>query len=111
MGPNLLGAGRAHQGDHRVDAQAAAGVEAVHRDDELVVAEPGDEGGRKVLAGACVDGAAPGEELPGDDAEGPRGRLGSVKSCALPENWLQSRELSSSHRLQLQEAELSVSGG
>ena len=48
---------------------------------------------------------------PGDDAEGPRGRLGSVKSCALPENWLQSRELSSSHRLQLQEAELSVSGG
>jgi hypothetical protein len=48
---------------------------------------------------------------PGDDAEGPRGRLGSVKSCALPENWLQSRELSASHRLELQEAELSVSGG
>ncbi|MEY3587209.1 MAG: tRNA dihydrouridine synthase DusB, partial [Actinomycetota bacterium] len=31
---------------------------------------------------------------PGEDAEGPRGRLGSVKSCALPENWLDSRELS-----------------
>ena len=48
---------------------------------------------------------------PGEDAEGPRGRLGSVKSCALPENWLDSRELSSTHKLQLQQAELSVSGG
>ncbi|QKJ25948.1 tRNA dihydrouridine synthase DusB [Aquiluna borgnonia] len=48
---------------------------------------------------------------PGEDAEGPRGRLGSVKSCALPENWLDSRELSPSHKLQLQQAELSVSGG
>jgi len=48
---------------------------------------------------------------PGEDAEGPRGRLGSVKSCALPENWLDSRELSSSHKLQLEQAELSVSGG
>jgi nitrate/nitrite-specific signal transduction histidine kinase len=48
---------------------------------------------------------------PGEDAEGPRGRLGSVKSCALPESWLDSRELSSTHKLQLQQAELSVSGG
>lgn len=48
---------------------------------------------------------------PGEEAEGPRGRLGSVKSCSLPENWLDSRELTSSHREQLQLAELSVSGG
>ena len=48
---------------------------------------------------------------PGEGAEGPRGRLGSVKSCALPENWLDSRELSTQHRLQLEQAELSVSGG
>jgi len=48
---------------------------------------------------------------PGDDAEGPRGRLGGAKSCSLPENWLDSRELSESHRNQLQLAELSVSGG
>lgn len=48
---------------------------------------------------------------PGDEAEGPRGRLGSPKSCALPENWLDSRALSDNHRNQLQLAELSVSGG
>lgn len=48
---------------------------------------------------------------PGDEAEGPRGRLGSVKACSLPENWLDSRELSGSHKLILQQAELSVSGG
>ena len=48
---------------------------------------------------------------PGDEAEGPRGRLGSVKSCSLPENWLDSRELSGSHRLILEQAEISVSGG
>jgi hypothetical protein len=34
-----------------------------------------------------------------------------VKSCALPENWLDSQELSESHRSQLELAELSVSGG
>ena len=49
--------------------------------------------------------------FPGEEAEGPRGRLGSVKSCALPENWLQSRELSDEHRSSLNLAELSVSGG
>jgi len=48
---------------------------------------------------------------PGDEAEGPRGRLGSAKSCALPEHWLDSRSLSEQHRTQLQLAELSVSGG
>ena len=48
---------------------------------------------------------------PEEDAEGPRGRLGSVKSCALPENWLESRELSDEHRAALNFAELSVSGG
>ena len=49
--------------------------------------------------------------FPGEEAEGPRGRLGSVKSCALPENWLVSRELSDEHRSSLSLAELSVSGG
>jgi nifR3 family TIM-barrel protein len=55
-----------------------------------------------------LDGAIP---YPGDEAEGPRGRLGSVKACSLPENWLDSRELSGDHKLILQQAELSVSGG
>lgn len=55
-----------------------------------------------------IDRALP---YPGDDAEGPRGRLGGAKSCSLPENWLDSRELSENHRSQLQLAELSVSGG
>jgi tRNA-dihydrouridine synthase len=49
--------------------------------------------------------------FPGEEAEVPRGRLGSVKSCALPENWLASRELSEDHRSSLNLAELSVSGG
>jgi len=48
---------------------------------------------------------------PGEAAEGPRGRLGGTKSCSLPENWLSSRELGADHRIQLQHAELSVSGG
>lgn len=49
--------------------------------------------------------------FPGEETEGPRGRLGSVKSCALPDNWLVSRELSDEHRSSLNLAELSVSGG
>lgn len=57
---------------------------------------------------ATLDPSVP---FPTEDAEGPRGRLGSVKSCALPENWLASRELSEEHRMSLNLAELSVSGG
>lgn len=48
---------------------------------------------------------------PGDEAEGPRGRAGGMKSCALPEHWLDSRELGDSARATLLEAELNVSGG
>lgn len=48
---------------------------------------------------------------PGEEAEGPRGRLGGAKICALPENWLASRELVGDQRSVLQEAELGVSGG
>jgi nifR3 family TIM-barrel protein len=48
---------------------------------------------------------------PGDEAEGPRGRAGGMKSCAIPEHWLDSRELGDSARASLLEAELSVSGG
>jgi hypothetical protein len=48
---------------------------------------------------------------PKEEAEGPRGRLGSAKTCALPDKWLESRSLSDDHRNQLQLAELSVSGG
>ena len=52
-----------------------------------------------------------GMPYPGDEAEGPRGRAGGMKSCALPEHWLNSRELGESSRASLLEAELSVSGG
>ncbi len=48
---------------------------------------------------------------PGELAEGPRGRLGGAKTCALPENWLNSRELEGDQRMMLSEAELGVSGG
>jgi len=55
-----------------------------------------------------IDWSAP---YPGELAEGPRGRLGGAKVCALPENWLHSRELQGDQRKVLLEAELSVSGG
>ncbi|MCI9888895.1 tRNA dihydrouridine synthase DusB [Micrococcales bacterium 31B] len=48
---------------------------------------------------------------PGADAEGPRGRAGSPKSPAVPENWLNDRDLNDDMRRTLAEAELSVSGG
>jgi nifR3 family TIM-barrel protein len=48
---------------------------------------------------------------PGELAEGPRGRLGGAKTCALPENWLDSQVLEGKQRTLLQEAELDVSGG
>jgi len=57
---------------------------------------------------ATLDRSQP---YPGEEAEGPRGRLGGAKVCALPENWLQSRELVGDQRSVLQEAELGVSGG
>lgn len=51
------------------------------------------------------------QPYPGEEAEGPRGRLGGAKICALPENWLQSRELVGDQRKTLLEAEIGVSGG
>ncbi len=51
------------------------------------------------------------QPYPGDEAEGPRGRLGGAKQCSLPDRWLDSRELLGDQRNMLQEAELSVSGG
>ena len=48
---------------------------------------------------------------PGEPAEGPRGRAGSPKRPALPEHWLDSRELDDGFRRELAAAELSVSGG
>ena len=46
---------------------------------------------------------------PGDAAEGQRGRAGSPRVVALPENWLRSRELDEAQRAQVAQAELSVS--
>jgi nifR3 family TIM-barrel protein len=57
---------------------------------------------------ARLDRDAP---YPGDEAEGPRGRLGGAKQCSLPDKWLDSRELVGDQRNMLQEAELAVSGG
>jgi nifR3 family TIM-barrel protein len=48
---------------------------------------------------------------PGEPAEGQRGRAGSPRVVALPENWLRSRELDDAQRAQVAQAELSVSGG
>jgi hypothetical protein len=57
---------------------------------------------------ATLDWSVP---YPGDEAEGPRGRLGGAKQTALPESWLDSRSLDSEQRATLLDAELSVSGG
>ncbi len=48
---------------------------------------------------------------PGPAAEGQRGRAGSPRVVALPENWLRSRDLDDAQRAQVAQAELSVSGG
>jgi nifR3 family TIM-barrel protein len=48
---------------------------------------------------------------PGDAAEGQRGRAGSSRVVALPDRWLESRELDRAQRATVREAELSVSGG
>lgn len=51
------------------------------------------------------------QPYPGEAAEGPRGRAGSPKRPAVPDGWLDSRELSAQFRAELAQAELSVSGG
>jgi len=57
---------------------------------------------------ATLDAAAP---WPGDAAEGQRGRAGSPRRVALPDGWLDSRELDGAAREAVAQAELSVSGG
>jgi nifR3 family TIM-barrel protein len=51
------------------------------------------------------------QAYPGEAAEGQRGRAGTPKTPALPDRWLDSRELQETHRVELTEAELSTSGG
>jgi nifR3 family TIM-barrel protein len=53
----------------------------------------------------------PDQPYPGADAEGQRGRAGTPKRPALPEHWLESRELQETHRTQLTEGEGDTSGG
>jgi nifR3 family TIM-barrel protein len=55
-----------------------------------------------------LDAAQP---YPGAPAEGPRGRTNPAKSVALPEGWLDSRELDAGFAEDLRAAELAVSGG
>lgn len=59
-----------------------------------------------LIAGLDLD-----QPYPGLSAEGPRGRAGSARVPALPENWLASREMDDALRTRLHEAELSISGG
>ena len=57
---------------------------------------------------ATLDLDAP---YPGAAAEGQRGRAGSPKKPALPEGWLNSRELDGASRAEVAEAEVHNSGG
>ena len=58
-----------------------------------------------------LDQLDPEAPYPGVDAEGPRGRAGSPKKTALPENWLESRELNAAQKSIISAAELNISGG
>ncbi|WP_342022184.1 tRNA dihydrouridine synthase DusB [Arthrobacter citreus] len=58
-----------------------------------------------------LDQLDPEAPYPGADAEGPRGRAGSPKKTALPENWLESRELNAAQKSVISAAELNISGG
>jgi nifR3 family TIM-barrel protein len=51
------------------------------------------------------------QPYPGAVAEGPRGRGGTPQRVALPDRWLEGRELDGATCAELQLAELSVSGG
>ena len=51
------------------------------------------------------------QAYPGDAAEGQRGRAGSPKRTALPDGWLESRELEGYQRVEVAEAEVHNSGG
>ena len=51
------------------------------------------------------------QPYPGEEAEGPRGRLGGAQTTTLPEGWLDSQQLVGNDRTMLLEAELNVSGG
>jgi nifR3 family TIM-barrel protein len=60
---------------------------------------------------ALVGSLDAGQRYPGAPAEGPRGRGGSSRGVALPEGWLDSRELDGAGVEELAAAELAVSGG
>jgi nifR3 family TIM-barrel protein len=64
---------------------------------------------------AALDGLLlmldPAQEWPGEPAEGQRGRAGSSRRVALPDGWLDSRELNEASAAAVAQAELSVSGG
>jgi nifR3 family TIM-barrel protein len=51
------------------------------------------------------------QPYPGEPAEGSRGRAGSPQRVALPEGWLEDRELSGAALEVVRQAELAVSGG
>ncbi|WP_068323129.1 tRNA dihydrouridine synthase DusB [Janibacter terrae] len=57
---------------------------------------------------ATMDPTSP---WPGEAAEGQRGRAGSARVVALPENWLASQELDEAQRAQVAAAEQSVADG
>lgn len=51
------------------------------------------------------------EPYPGSGAEGPRGRAGHAKRTALPDKWLETRDLDGVERANLTEGEGDTSGG
>lgn len=58
-----------------------------------------------------LSGLDPDLPWPGAPAEGPRGRTGTPRTVALPEHWLDSRDLTGATAAAVAAAEASVSGG
>jgi hypothetical protein len=61
--------------------------------------------------GELLGGLELDQPYPGEPAEGPRGRTAGAKRVALPEGWLEHRQLTGAALAGIREAELSVSGG
>lgn len=58
-----------------------------------------------------VDGLDLDQEWPSEGADGQRGRAGSPRVVALPDRWLETRDLDEGQRASVAQAELDVSGG
>ena len=82
-----------------------------HGEDEILGAQFAQHTARLAALDALIATLDPDVPWPQGAADGPRGRAGSPRVVALPENWLASREVDETWARRLAAAELSVDGG